>query len=474
MFKNFTFKCILVSILVGISLQVQSCTKTEDCVSKLTPKYICNQKQFCEVEGFKFTAMEITGLSIIAGLIAITNVGGVGAGSVVVPTTMVFLDHTVTDAIPHARVAIMTGCLVSFLMTGFARSKSNPDKLDTSFSLAASVVPLLLGGTQIGVILTPLIPRLVIGVLLTFYLLLSLRRTYTRVKRDSNNSNDESLKKEIQNEVELDSSKSTGGFISDSKTTTMMFFAQKSKLQLIKENVANLFFIVIALGLIVLALIMQGGHSFNSIIGIQHCSKESWIVVTVSQIIFIIFSILTYKFNKSTFTPEDVGLETTKAELKVSTLGEQEEPDDLSQLHLKIIKHLIGASYIIGIVGGMLGIGGGLVISIYMVTMGLNIGSIAAFSIFIVLLSSTSATLQFIIRGDLKIENTYQFIAAALIGSLIANTIIRPIIRRNHKSNAIVWLLFAVLCIACVVLPTVMIKRIVHNPEGSLSFGQLC
>lgn len=183
---------------------------------------------------------------------------------------------------------------------------------------------------------------------------------------------------------------------------------------------------------------------------------------------------MTYKFNKSTFTPEDVGLETTKAELKDVTLGEQEGPEDLSQLHLKIIKHLIVASYIIGILGGMLGIGGGLVISIYMVTMGLNIGSIAAFSIFIVLLSSTSATLQFIIRGDIKIENTYQFIAAALIGSLIANTIIRPIIRRNHKSNAIVWLLFAILCIACVVLPTVMIKRIVHNPEGSLSFGQLC
>ena len=34
----------------------------------------------------------------------ITNTGGVGAGTVIVPTLMVFLKFIVTDAIPHARI----------------------------------------------------------------------------------------------------------------------------------------------------------------------------------------------------------------------------------------------------------------------------------------------------------------------------------------------------------------------------------
>jgi uncharacterized membrane protein YfcA len=464
MFKKIALKYLLLMIFIGCSIQFSDCTSNQECEDKLTANYICNSDRFCELGDFTFSAVEVIGLAIIASMITITNVGGVGAGSVIVPTTMAFLDYTVTDAIPYARVTIMTGCLVSFAMTGFARSKSNPNRLDISYNLAASVVPLLLSGSQIGVILTLWIPRVVIGVLLTCYLLISLRKTYISASKGTKKIKEKTLLKENKREVELQSYtegiQHRQGSILDSSNTINI----KTKFQLIRENAHNLAIIMLCLGLLVIASLFRGGHKVKSIIGLQYCGVGGWLVVAISQVTAVLISAYTYNINKASFTAEDVGLDSTESLSASQGDG----------LHLLVARHLIFASFAIGIVAGMLGIGGGLVISVYMVAMGLNIGSIASFSIFIVLVSSTSSTLQFIIAGDLKIQNSYEFIAAALIGSLIANTIIRPLIERNKKSNAVLWLLFVALCISYVVLPLVLIERVFHNPKSEFSFGQLC
>ena len=465
---------LLIAFAKGVlSPQIHySCLNTDECKSAFTSKYYCNFQLTCEHLPISYSAMEVVGLVIVTLLVTITNTGGVGAGTVIVPTLMVFLKFIVTDAIPHARITVMCGSLITFVMVGLARSRSDKSKFETSYNLAATMSPLLLAGSQIGVMLSGWLPSTITGAILGSYLLISLVQTFRRAVKEigrekrldkptseykpfatqisSNNIvpattlEDESdllaIPKRYNNQapdkpkisklqLELDTSNKT----------------QKSKKKMIIENVHNFMMIILAMCVIVISTLLRGGRGVESMIGIKGCSLSSWLVLCASQIILAVISYISYRTNATVFTPEDVGISPH------SRIPREH--------HHKIRFQLILASYVVGILAGLLGIGGGLVIGLYMMTMGLSMQSTTAFSNFIVLISSIATTLQFAVLGDIQLHNSYQFVVIALVGSFLGNYVFRPLLRKINKTSVVVWLVFGVLCIATVVLPAEIVKR---------------
>ena len=486
-FKIISKFILLITFAKGVlSPQIHySCLSIDECKSAFTSKYYCNIQLTCEHLPISYSVMEIIGLVIVTLLVTITNTGGVGAGTVIVPTLMVFLKFIVTDAIPHARITVMCGSIITFVMVGLARSRSDKSKFETSYNLAAAMSPLLLGGSQIGVMFAIWLPSSVTGSILGLYLIISLVQTFRRGKKEIKK---EKKAKKLNNirsptteslptSTYIDASRlEDSGSVTLTRTSSNIYSIEnaipklnldlcavdqiKSKWQMVLENAHNFFVILLSMCIIVASSLIRGGRGIESVIGIKLCTRDSWLVLSGTQLTFLALSYISYKSNQTVFTPEDVGISPR------STVPRKD--------HHKVRLHLLASSYIVGIMAGLLGIGGGLVIGLYMMAMGLSMSSTSSFSNFIVLVSSMATTLQFAVLGDLNFKNSYQFAAISLIGSFLGNSVFRPIILKTQKHSIIVWLVFGVLCVAIVVLPAELIKRAIQNPKGATSFGLFC
>ena len=60
--------------------------------------------------------IEIAGLFILAILISLASVGGIGGGEVIVPTISIFFGFTVQQTVPLAQFCIFIGALTRYIL----------------------------------------------------------------------------------------------------------------------------------------------------------------------------------------------------------------------------------------------------------------------------------------------------------------------------------------------------------------------
>ena len=137
-------------------------------------------------------------------------------------------------------------------------------------------------------------------------------------------------------------------------------------------------------------------------------------------------------------------------------------------------KKLLWASYTTGILAGLLGVGGGMILGLYMLSLGMDVQVSTALSTFVVLFSSAATTFQFIVAGAIHMRHAYMFMFLSLIGSLIGNLILKAVLKKYKRPSILIWILFGVLCIATGVLPIEMGLNIARKSSSSIAFGPFC
>lgn len=146
------------------------CKVDLDCAKIYNPHYKCYDTKCRREDLFPLSVKEMIGLFLLTTISAVANAGGLGGGAVIVPVYIFVFDHVTAESIPMSKATILAGALMNVFLIARKKHPYLKNEYLVDYGLAGSMIPLLLGGTMIGVMLTKLLPPIFVVVLLSAYL----------------------------------------------------------------------------------------------------------------------------------------------------------------------------------------------------------------------------------------------------------------------------------------------------------------
>jgi ABC-type multidrug transport system fused ATPase/permease subunit len=104
----------------------------------------------------------------------LANAGGIGGGALLTPIYIWLYDFSFEDAIPLSKMTIFTGAIVNYIILKNVRMENNKNQPLINYNLSGLVVPMLLGGTTVGVMFAKTVPPIIILSLLLMFLMISI------------------------------------------------------------------------------------------------------------------------------------------------------------------------------------------------------------------------------------------------------------------------------------------------------------
>lgn len=317
---------------------------------------------------FEYDQHEVIGMLVIITVSMFANAGGLGAGAVMIPVYMVLYGFSATDSIPLSKVTILAGAIVNFLLSWKTRHHKNPNRFLINYNQAAVIIPLLLAGTQIGVILSKLFPPVVIIGGLVYFLIKTSFQMYHRATKewkkeqdmrreilgrsavtkgqDVEMKNSTKLGSQILEDDKVTRSESTNGpdkstdtdqsepdrssqskaldeessqqrhepaEIGDSKGTQDEFNQMNKSVEehvstivLFNKQLTNFGYMVLGLIIIIVCSLLRGGEGKESLLKIDKCSSASFVLLAFSQIATFLVSMKAYKHNKHALNNDNI------------------------------------------------------------------------------------------------------------------------------------------------------------------------
>ena len=126
-----------------------------------------------------------------------------------------------------------------------------------------------------------------------------------------------------------------------------------------------------------------------------------------------------------------------------------------------------------GLVASLCGIGGGMVIGPILLELGARVSSVPATSTFVVLVTASSSTIQFVLTGNLPFYYAITFATLGGSGTLLGVYLQDFILKRSSNANFVIVLIIAVILTASTALMGYSgIRNIVRLSEmGGATFG---
>lgn len=356
--------CLLLALVACPVLAAEynaHCVEDRDCHSIYTKSYNC-EHHHCIRKAFTYDSKEVFGIFLIVFISMVANAGGLGAGAVIIPVYSYIYDFSPTDAIPLSKITIFAGAIVNLVLSWRERDTKRPNKFQINYNLAAVIIPLLMAGTQIGVILSRFLPPAIIITGLVSYLLYSVQKMYDRgtkewkkeqqardalmdkgrppAKLEFTDGSSPSPRAKEGGQTELtsegirqldvepieDSDSQAGDTtvtvddqLVDQEGTKEVLADLSSKpahpadtthellptIVMMRHQYANIGLMVMSLVVIVTTALMRGGEGSKSIIGIDRCSSASLVFFIFAQVACILLSHRAYRMNKAVLDEDD-------------------------------------------------------------------------------------------------------------------------------------------------------------------------
>mgnify|MGYP000187352156 CR=1 FL=1 len=170
---------LLITQLVRSSNFRIDCESTNYCRDEINDYYYCYEG-FCRREEFGDDVRDIVGSILIFFISAIANAGGVGGGPMIIPALVSVYKFSSTDSVPMSKITIFAGALTSFASIALARHHTDKNRLLVNYELATLIIPPVLAGTQVGVVLTQLLPNSIICLCLVLFMLYTIVKVYEK------------------------------------------------------------------------------------------------------------------------------------------------------------------------------------------------------------------------------------------------------------------------------------------------------
>jgi uncharacterized membrane protein YfcA len=345
---------------------------------------------------------------------------GVGGGGMFVPLFLIFMDMTPSDAVPLSQSLILCSSLINLAFFIFQTHPLCETRAKIDYDTVMLLEPGLACGVIVGVLLNRVSPRWLITALLVVTLGLSFVRTGTKALA--------LWRKETQKKADAAAASPPGSIVTvDTKVEGTAPFDSSAIALMSKYRVQ--------IGIIAIVWLCAFLSNFHRV---KSCSWQFVIYMLSFFSAMAGITVASGLFLKQANDPEN---------------GRTEEE----------AKHGIAWTFstttlypcvacIAGLLGGMLGLGGGMILSPFLVELGLHPEVIQATTALFVFLSSSLATFQFALKNQVLPDYALYYSAVAVAATLVGQTLVLTWIRKSGRNSIIVMCIAGVLIVSLVLM----------------------
>ncbi len=138
------------------------------------------------------------------------------------------------------------------------------------------------------------------------------------------------------------------------------------------------------------------------------------------------------------------------------------------QFNLNIAKAIAG-----GFIAGLVGVGGGIVVTPMLLEAGLKPKETASTSNFLLVFTALVGTTLFIFQGSLRTDYGIFYAIFCSGATVLGNQFIKDYIKRTKKSSLIVFLVLYILVVSVIVLPINGIAHLISDIKSHASILEL-
>ena len=430
-------------------------------INNCLPLHNCLDGKCVHKGVFPLTIREIVGAIIITFISGLANSGGLGGGSLLTTLLLVLYNYTPLISISIVYCMIFGGSLGNFINVCQLRDKVTKKPI-VNYDIALICLPTMMLGVQFGILFNRTLPAIVPVAGLTLLVIVTLKRTWIKAKNQYNNEsisiNLSSTLNSGNNQIELRTV--------NEKIQDYFLIQENPLLHQLLEKEKQLFpfrkikeIIGLLLGLLLLSL-LRGTAKFPSIIGIEYCGIEYWLVFKLSIVL------CGYSSNRN---------------IKICMELEEQRQKSNSDIILPItsltsekIRALVFISGYAGVLAGALGIGGGMILGQYFLDMKISPQSTVATSGLFVLITSFLSMFQTLLFGALTIEELLWYLILSLIGSFLISFFLTYLVNKYKRQSVLLFTLCLVLGISLLILPMYATIEMYLNPRSLLTFNSIC
>jgi len=433
------------------------CQLSRDCSDKFRCQYfalsgrnMCIRRDLTEQwswrEGF------CTFLIIITAMLSAA--AGTGGGGVYVPLLLLLLDFSTKEAVPLSQAMIVGGAAVNILMFCGDRHPKYPNRPKIDYDVIVMLNPGLAAGVTLGVMLNLMTPQWIIVLVLIATLVLALQKSLTKGVQQY--KKETKLLEEHRQGAASDVGGGGGGGAGHVRRPSKGGSAIKFKmvdiptfLELAKDNTR-------AIALIVGCWVV---FFASNMVKAPQCSRMYWMQLGGLLVLCTVFT----KAGATTIAQKASGTDSAEGVLAWT-------PRTLWLYPL--------LSLVAGFLGGFLGIGGGIVIGPLLLELGMSAETSQATTALFVFLSSSLATVQFVVLGRAMPEYAMWFTTWVLLATIVGQTLIDYALQKYQRSSLIVLSIAAILAGSLVMMTAIgstdLIADIMRGAYMGFSPMNLC
>ncbi|XP_054777586.1 sulfite exporter TauE/SafE family protein 2-like isoform X1 [Prosopis cineraria] len=376
---------------------------------------------------------------------SIASAGGLGGGGLFIPilTIVAKLDLKTASSLSSFMV---TGGSIANVLCNLCRSCEFGGKSLIDYDIALCSEPCMLLGVSFGVICNRVFPEWLITLLFAIFLVWSLCKTCKRGLMLWKIESEEKRKNDGFEEAGKGNFEATRNPSDKENTRLKLPWMKLGALLLVWLSFFSLYF-------------LQGNGYGQSIIHMKPCGVGHWILSSAQVPLAVIFTAWIV-FSERSLQPQ--------------TQTQQGQDLCRDAPSKKLLFPLM--ALLAGILGGVFGIGGGMLVSPFLLQVGIGPEITAATCSFMVLFSSTMSTLQYGLMGMEDIKKALILSTISFVASLVGLLVLQRAVRKYKRASLIVFSISVVMALSIVLMTSYGVIDVWRDYKSGkhMGFKALC
>jgi uncharacterized membrane protein YfcA len=417
----------------GTCLECQvnrDCNEHYKCMASTTGRMLCIPRDLASQWNWR----EVICTLLIIVTAMLSAAAGMGGGGVYVPLLLLFLGLSTKEAVPLSQAMIVGGAVVNVLMFCGERNPKYPHRPKIDYDVIMMMNPGLAAGVTIGVMAHLISPQWLIVTTLIVTLVITLQKTSTKGIA--------AWKKESA-ALAAEASNGNGGSGSNGGQQIQLKFTDFTSFRkFAMDNTKPMMLIGGCWAVFFLLNIMKA----------EQCTTTYWLQLLGMMMLcfaFTLAGITVIKSRDMTDANADGLLDWTPQTMWLYPL----------------------LAVVAGFLGGFLGIGGGIIMGPLLLELGMSAEANQATTAMFVFLSSSLATIQFIVLGKTMPQFVFWFTTWVVLSTFIGQTLIDYALRRYQRTSLIVLSIAGIIAGSLVMMSFIGVAEVYNDIQRGADMG---